>query len=101
MLSAESHLRLLDDIVCSAERLCEGELCCLGQRRKINALCLLYKIYRREDHLMTEYQKHLVAARNIRTSAALGELAAVRLWNVLPPGGFTGGTLGLKSAVNS
>ena len=33
--SAESHLGLLDSIICSAERLCEGELCCLGLRMKL------------------------------------------------------------------
>ena len=34
---------LLDSIVRSAEELCEGELCCLGHRRKVSALCLLYE----------------------------------------------------------
>ena len=120
MPSADSHLRLLDSSVHCAERLCEGELCSLGHRRKVSALYLLYKIYHRVDHLMNEYRKHLVAARNTRGSAALGELvfviphsrtdqfscsilrAAVRQWNVLPSGVFSGGTLGsLKSAVNS
>ena len=42
MLSAESHLNLLDGSVCSVERLCEGELCCLGHRRKVSALRFLY-----------------------------------------------------------
>ena len=35
---------LLDSIVRSAEKLCWGELCCLGYRRKAIALCLFYKI---------------------------------------------------------
>ena len=39
MSSTDSHLRLLNSIVRSAERLCEGELCSLGHRRKVNALC--------------------------------------------------------------
>ena len=43
--SAESHLCLLDSIGRSAERLCEGELCCLGHRMKGSPLCLLYEIY--------------------------------------------------------
>ena len=34
--SAESHLGLLDSIVRSTERLCEGELCYLGDRRKVS-----------------------------------------------------------------
>ena len=34
---------LLDSVVRSAERLCEGDLCCLGHRRKVSSLCLLYK----------------------------------------------------------
>ena len=44
MSSAESQLGLLDSVVRSAERLCEGELCCLGQRKKVSSLCLLYNI---------------------------------------------------------
>ena len=40
--STESHLRLLDSIVYSAEWLCEYELCSLGRRRKVSVLCLLY-----------------------------------------------------------
>ena len=35
MSSAESHLRLLDSVVRSAEMLCEGELCCLGTERRL------------------------------------------------------------------
>ena len=58
MSSAESHSGLLDSIARSAERLCEGELCCLGHRRKVViALCLLYKIYHRVDHPMNKYLK--------------------------------------------
>ena len=52
MSSAESYLDLLDSIVCSAERLCEGELCCLGHGRKESAFCLFYEIYHRVDHPM-------------------------------------------------
>ena len=39
--SAESHLVLLDSTVPSAERLCKGELCCSGHRRKVGA-CVCY-----------------------------------------------------------
>ena len=49
MSPAKSHLDLLDSIVRSAERLCESELCCLGHKRKVSALCLLHKIYHRVD----------------------------------------------------
>ena len=77
MSSAESHLGLLDSIVRSAERLCEGELCCLGHRRKASVLSLLYKIYHRVCHHMTRYLNNFVAACNTRASAALGELALV------------------------
>ena len=73
---AESHLGLLDSIVRSVERLCESELCCLGHRRTVSAVCLLYKIYRRVDNPMNEYL-NLVAAHNVRASAALGEVASV------------------------
>ena len=66
------------------------------------------------NHPINEYLKHYVAACNTRASAALGELAlviprcrtnqfsrsflpaAVRLWNVLPSGLFSDGTLGCK-----
>ena len=40
--SAESHLGVLNSIVRNAERLCEGELYCLGHSRKGCALCLLF-----------------------------------------------------------
>ena len=52
--SAESHLDLLDGIVRNDERLCEGELCCLGHRRKVSALCLLYKMYHIANHPLHE-----------------------------------------------
>ena len=110
---------LLESIVCSAERLCEGKLCCLEHRRKVCALCLLYKTYHRMDHPMSEYLNHFIAARNTRASAALGELAfvipgcrtdqfsrsllpaAVRLRNLLLLSVVSGGTLcSLNSAMN-
>ena len=69
-----SHFGLLDSIVRSAERLCEGELCCLAHRRKVSALCLLYKIYHRVAHLLNGCLNHLVAVRSTNASAALGEL---------------------------
>ena len=77
MSSTEFLLCLLDNIVRSSEGLCEGELCCSGHRRKVSALCLLYKIYQRVDHRMKEYMHHFIAARDTRASAALGELALV------------------------
>ena len=104
---------LLDSIIRIAERLCEGELYCLGHRRKVSALCLIYKIYHRVDHPMNKHPKHFVAARNTKASAALDELtlgiprcrtdqfsrsfmpAAERLWHVLPSGVFSGGTFEL------
>ena len=75
MSSAESHLGLMDRIFCSAERLCEGELCCLGHGRMVGALCLLYEIYHRVDRPMNEYLSHLFAAYDTRALAAVGELA--------------------------
>ena len=36
MSSAESYLGFLDSVVRSAERLCDGKLCCLGHRRKVS-----------------------------------------------------------------
>ena len=96
-----------------------GELCCLGHRRKGSAFCLIYKIYHRLNHPMSEYLRNLVAACNTRAAATLDEFAlriqrcrtdqfslsflstVVRLWNVLPSGVFTSGTLGsFKSAVD-
>ena len=35
MSLAESRLGLVDSNVCSTERLCESEYCCLGHRRKV------------------------------------------------------------------
>ena len=58
-------------------KLFECEFCCLKHRRKVNALCLLYKIYHTVDHFMDEYLKHFVAVRNTRAPAALGELVLV------------------------
>ena len=75
MLSAESHLGLLDSIVRSADRLCEGEHCSMEHRRKVSALCLLYMIYHRVDNPMNEYVNYFVAVRNTRASAAVSELA--------------------------
>ena len=119
MSSAESQLSLLDSVVRGAERLYEGKLCCLGQRRKVSALCLLYEIYRKADHPLNEYLHHFVAVRNTRASAALRELAlviprcrtdpfsrsflpvVVCLWNLLPSDMLSGGTFNsFKSAVN-
>ena len=41
MSLAESHYGLLDSIVRRAEMLGNGELCCLGHRRKVSALSYL------------------------------------------------------------
>ena len=60
MSSEESHLGLLDNVVRSEEKLCGCELCCLGLRRNVSALCLLYVIYHREDHPMNEYLHFLL-----------------------------------------
>ena len=111
MSSAESYLGLRGSIICSGERLCEGDLCYLGHRMKVSTLCFLHKIYYIADHPMHEYLQTF--------SAALCELAlvilssrtdqfgrlllriAVRLWNLLPSGVFRGGTLSFSnSAVN-
>ena len=109
--SAESHLGLLDSIFRSAEKLCEGKLCCLGHERKVSAFCLLYKIYDRVGHPMTEYLNHFFATLNTGASAAPWELAlmiprcrtdkfsllllpaAVHLSNLMPPFVFSGGAL--------
>ena len=111
MSSSESHLGLLDSIFRSTERLCDSELCYLGHRRKVSVLCLLYKIYPRVDHSMNKYLKHFIAVRNTRASTAQQMVlvfpncritdqfsrsflpAAVRLWNMLPSGVFSGGNL--------
>ena len=77
MSSAESHLRWLDSVVRSAERLCESKLCCLGYRRKVRNLYLLYEIYFRVDYPLHEYLHHFVVASNTRASAALCESGLV------------------------
>ena len=80
---------------------------------------LLYKMYHRADHPMHDYLYYFIATCNTRASAALGELAlvitccktdqfnrsflpaSVRLWNLLPSGEFSGGTLdSFKITVN-
>ena len=112
-------MSLLDRVVRSAEGLCDGELCCLGHRRRDCALCLLYKIYYRANHPLHEYLHHFVAVRNTRGSVALCELAlifpcgrtdqfsrpflpvVVRTWNLLPLDMLSVGTLSsFKSAMN-
>ena len=61
-----------------AESLGEGELCCLGHRRKVCGVCLLYKIYHRVDHPMNAYPNNFVVVLSTtRASAALGELVLV------------------------
>ena len=75
--SAEAHLSLLDSVARSAEILCKGELCYLGNRRMVSALWLLYKIYYRADHFLHEYVHHFDTARNIRVSATLCQVALV------------------------
>ena len=86
---------------------------------KVIGLYFLYKIYHRVEHPLNEYLNHFLAARNIRASVALGKLALVvqrcrtdhfsrsflsaakRLWNLLPLGVISGGSLhSFKSAVN-
>ena len=49
MSSAESHLSLVHSVFRSAERVCEGEFCCLRHRRKVSVLCLFCNIYHRAD----------------------------------------------------
>ena len=89
----------------------KAQLCCLGYRRKVSALYLLYEIYRRVVHPMNQYLNHFAAARNTRASTALGELALViprcrtdqfsrsflpapvRLWSMLPSRLLSGDTL--------
>ena len=55
MSSAKSHVGLLDYIFRSAERLCQGELCCLEHRKKIRASCLLNEFYYILGHPMNDY----------------------------------------------
>ena len=99
--------------------MCAGELCCLGQRRRVSASCLLYNVYHRADYPFHKHWHHLVAAHNIKASAALSKLtlmvspyrtdqfsrsflpAAVSMWNLLLSSVFSGGTLSyFKSAMN-
>ena len=75
--SAEFHLGLLDSIVRNAERLCEGELCCVGHKRYVGVLCLLYDIYHRVDHPKNAFFNNFVTIRNTGASATPGELALV------------------------
>ena len=89
-----------------------------GDRSKVSALCLLYIIYHRVDHPMNEYMHCFATSFNTRASTTLGELAlaipccranqfsesflatAVRLWNLLLSGVFSGDTLrSFKSAM--
>ena len=76
-MSLQSHFGLLESVVRSAECQCVGELCYLGHRRRVGALCLLYKIHHRTDHPMHEQRYSFVAARHTRDSAAVGVLALV------------------------
>ena len=110
VILAKFHFDLLHNAACSAERLCEGEICCLEHRRKVSVLCLLYKIYNIVDHPMNEYLNHFAAATT-RALATLWELAivilcfrtdqfsrsfllpAARLWNLQPSGLFSCDTL--------
>ena len=68
-------LGVLESFGHSAERLCKDELCCLRQKRKVNAIFLLYKSYQRVNHPMNEYLNHFVVAHNTRASPALSDLA--------------------------
>ena len=77
MSSAESLWGLLGSVVHSAVRSGEGELCCLGHKRKASALYLLHRLYHRVEHPTNEYLHHFIAARNAKASAALGESALV------------------------
>ena len=70
-------ISLLNGIVRHVEMLNKSKFCCLGYRRKVSALCLLYKIYHRVHHTMKQYPKPFVVARNTRASAALGEFALI------------------------
>ena len=60
MWSAKFNLSLLDRGVRSAEMLRGGEFCCLGHRRRVSALCLLYKINHRKDNPSHEYLIYFV-----------------------------------------
>ena len=68
----------MESVVRSAKkRLCEGELCRLGNRRNASALYLLYEMYQRADYPMHEHIHHFGAAHNTRCFATLDELALV------------------------
>ena len=66
---------LLENIVYSEEMFCEGRLCCLGYRRKVNSLYLLQEIDYSMYHPTNEYLNNFVAALNTRASAAPEQLA--------------------------
>ena len=70
-------MSLLDSTVRSAERLSECELCCLGHRKKISALCFVYNIWHSVDYPMNDYLNQFIAVRNTRASADLGKFASV------------------------
>ena len=91
-----------------------------GTQKKRQCLVFALKIHHEVNHLINEHLKHFVAARDTKTSVALGELtlviprcrtdyfcrsflsAAAGQWNELPSGVFSGGYLSsFKSAVNS
>ena len=79
VLYVEFLLGLLDSVVRSAESLYEGELCCSDHRKKFNVTCWLCKIYYKANTPMHEYLNNFVAARDIRASVALGEIALLML----------------------
>ena len=64
------HLNLVNSICSQADRLREGELCCLGHRKKVSA-CVSSKIYHRADNPWHEYLHNFVAARNTKASVAV------------------------------
>ena len=80
MLSAESHLSLLDSVVRSAVGLCEGEPYCLGAQKEGQCLVrVLVRFIAERTALLHEYLHHFVEARDNIASAALCELALVIL----------------------
>ena len=70
----DSRLGLLDSVVRSVKRLCEGKLCYLRHRNNVSALCLFYNNYYGVEHLMNEYLHYFIATRSTRASDSLGEL---------------------------
>ena len=72
MLSAESIFW-----VCSIVLFAVRKGCARASFKKVSDLCLLYEIYHRVDYPMNKYTRQIVAARNNRASAALGEIALV------------------------